>query len=427
MNILLLGSGGREHALAWKILQSKHCTHLFIASGNVGTAQCGTNVNMSANDFEAIKKFCLDNMIGMIVVGPEEPLVKGVYDFFKNDEELKNITVIGPSAKGAQLEGSKAFSKRFMQRHNIPTASYAEFTQENFDEGEKYIAEHSLPVVLKADGLAAGKGVVICETHEDALQAFKEMIINKQFGEASAKVVIEEFLQGIEASVFVLTDGKDYRIIGHAKDYKRIGEGDTGPNTGGMGCVSPVPFVDGAFMNKVEQLIIQPTVKGLTEEKIIYKGFIFFGLINVNGEPFVIEYNCRMGDPETEVVMPRLKNDLVELFIATHEGKLSEAKIEFDKRACATVVAVSGGYPGDYKKNLKISGFENLKMNDDTIVFHAGTKKVDDTIVTNGGRVLAVTSYGNDIAEAVHKSKRVLEQIHFDGMYYRRDIGYEFV
>jgi len=282
--------------------------------------------------------------------------------------------------------------------------------------------------------LAAGKGVVISETHENALKTFEEMIINKQFGEASAKVVIEEFLQGIEASVFVLTDGKDYKIIGHAKDYKRIGEGDIGPNTGGMGCVSPVPFVDDVFMNKVEQLIIQPTVKGLAAEKIVYKGFIFFGLINVNGEPFVIEYNCRMGDPETEVVMPRLKNDLVELFIATHKGKLNEVKIELDKRACATVVAVSGGYPGDYKKNLKISQFENpedseqvLKMNDDTIVFHAGTKKVNDTIVTNGGRVLAVTSYGNDITDAVNKSKKVLEQIHFDGMYYRRDIGYEFV
>jgi len=430
MNILLLGSGGREHALAWKISQSKHCTQLFIAPGNAGTLQCGNNVNMSATDFEAIKKFCSDNKIEIIVVGPEEPLVKGIYDYFNEASPTGGGwrgQLIGPSANGAQLEGSKAFSKKFMQRHNIPTASYAEFTQQNFEEGKKYIAEHSLPVVLKADGLAAGKGVVISNTHDEALSVFEEMIINKQFGEASAKVVIEEFLQGIEASVFVLTDGKDYKIIGHAKDYKRIGEGDTGLNTGGMGCVSPVPFVDDVFMNKVEQLIIQPTIKGLAEEKIIYKGFIFFGLINVNGEPFVIEYNCRMGDPETEVVMPRLKNDLVELFIATHEGKLSEVKIEFDKRSCAAVVAVSGGYPGDYKKNLKISGFQNLKLNDDTIVFHAGTKKVDDTIVTNGGRVLAVTSYGNNIADAMNKSKKVLEQIHFEGMYYRRDIGYEFV
>lgn len=430
MNILLLGSGGREHALAWKISQSKLCSQLFIAPGNAGTAQCGTNVNVSATDFEAIKKFCLDNKVEMIVVGPEEPLVKGIYDNFEAPSNLSALgkrLVIGPSSKGAQLEGSKAFSKKFMQRHNIPTAAYAEFTQQNFEEGKKYIAEHSLPVVLKADGLAAGKGVIICETHQHALDAFEEMIINKQFGEASAKVVVEEFLQGIEASVFVLTDGKDYQIIGHAKDYKRIGEGDTGPNTGGMGCVSPVPFVDDVFMNKVEQLIIQPTVKGLAKENIVYKGFIFFGLINVNGEPFVIEYNCRMGDPETEVVMPRLKNDLVELFIATHEGKLSETKIEFDERACATVVAVSGGYPGEYKKNLKISGFQNLKMDDNSIIFHAGTKKADDEIITNGGRVLAVTSYGNDIAEAVKKSKNVLEQIHFEGMYFRRDIGYEFV
>jgi phosphoribosylamine--glycine ligase len=427
MNILLLGSGGREHALAWKILQSKFHSQLYIAPGNAGTLQCGTNVNMDANEFAEIKKFCLEKKIEMIIVGPEEPLVKGVYDFFKNDELLKNVIVIGPSARGAQLEGSKAFSKKFMQRHSISTAAYAEFTFENFEQGKKYISEHSLPVVLKADGLAAGKGVVICETREDALQAFEEMIINKQFGEASAKVVIEQFLQGIEASVFVLTDGKDYQIIGHAKDYKRIGEGDTGLNTGGMGCVSPVPFVDDVFMNKVEQLIIRPTVKGLTEENIVYKGFIFFGLINVNGEPFVIEYNCRMGDPETEVVMPRLKNDLLELFITIDKGKLNDAKIEFDKRACAAVVAVSGGYPGDYKKNFKISGSENFKENDETIVFHAGTKKVDDDIVTNGGRVLAVTSFGNDIPDAVNKSKKVLEQIHFDGMYYRRDIGYEFM
>lgn len=422
MNILLLGSGGREHALAWKMAQSKHCTQLYIAPGNAGTVQCGTNINISVNDFEAIKNFCDEKQIEMIVVGPEEPLVKGIYDYF----ESWNGLVIGPSAKGAQLEGSKAFSKKFMQRHNIPTASYAEFSLKNFDEGKQYITEHSLPVVLKADGLAAGKGVVISNTHEEALSAFEEMIINKQFGEASCKVVIEQFLQGIETSVFVLTDGKDYKIIGHAKDYKRIGEGDTGLNTGGMGCVSPVPFVDELFMKKVEQFIIQPTINGLAKENITYKGFIFFGLINVNGEPFVIEYNCRMGDPETEVVMPRLKNDLVELFIALHEGKLNTVTIEFDERACAVVVAVSGGYPGEYKKSLQISGIENLKSNNDTIVFHAGTKKADDLIVTNGGRVLAVTSYGNNIADAVNKSKNILQQIHFEGMYYRSDIGYEF-
>ncbi len=427
MNILLLGSGGREHALAWKITQSKKCSHLYIVPGNAGTMQCGTNVNMSATDFEAIKKFCLDNKIEMVVVGPEEPLVKGIYDYFQNNNALKNITVIGPSANGAQLEGSKAFSKKFMQRHNIPTASYAEFSFENFNKGKKFIAEHSLPVVLKADGLAAGKGVVICNTHEEALNEFEEMIIHKQFGEASSKVVIEEFLQGIEASVFVLTDGKDYKIIGHAKDYKRIGEGDTGPNTGGMGCVSPVPFVDDLFIQKVEQFIIQPTIKGLAKENIIYKGFIFFGLINVNGEPFVIEYNCRMGDPETQVVMPCLKNDLVELFIALYEDKISAKKIEFDERACAAIVAASNGYPGEYKKNLPISKLANRQISNDTIVFHAGTKKVDDIIVTNGGRVLAVTSYGNNITDAVNKSKKVLKQIHFEGMYYRRDIGCEFV
>ncbi|HEY6976480.1 MAG TPA: phosphoribosylamine--glycine ligase [Chitinophagaceae bacterium] len=430
MNILLIGSGGREHALAWKIAQSKHCSQLYIAPGNAGTLQCGINVNIAVTDFEAIKKFCGEQQIEMIVVGPEEPLVKGIYDYFGTTEPSPSgegrVRLIGPSGKGAQLEGSKAFSKKFMQRHNIPTAAYAEFTYSDFEDGKKYIAQHSLPVVLKADGLAAGKGVVICDAHDEALLVFEEMIVHKQFGEASSKVIIEEFLQGIEASVFVLTDGKDYKIIGHAKDYKRIGEGDTGPNTGGMGCVSPVPFVDDVFMQKVEQVIIEPTVKGLRKENIVYKGFIFFGLINVNGEPYVIEYNCRMGDPETEVVMPRLKNDLVELFINLHEGKLSTTKTEFDKRACAAVVAVSSGYPGEYKKNLPISKLANEQMSGDTIVFHAGTKKIDDAIVTNGGRVLVVTSYGNNIDEAVNKSKAVLQQIHFEGIYYRRDIGYEF-
>ena len=426
MNILVLGSGGREHALAWKIIQSKHCSKLFIAPGNAGTAQCGLNVDIGVNNFEEQKKFCLENNIDMLVVGPEEPLVKGVYDFFQQDDELKHIKVIGPSANGAQLEGSKAFSKKFMLRCNIPTASYAEFDETNFEEGKKYIAQHSLPVVLKADGLAAGKGVEICDTREEALKAFEEMIMHKQFGEASAKVVIEQFLDGIEASVFVLTDGKDYKIIGHAKDYKRIGEGDTGPNTGGMGCVSPVPFVDDAFMKKVEQRIIGPTIKGLNNEKIIYKGFIFFGLISVDGEPYTIEYNCRMGDPETEVVMPRLKNDLVDLFLAVQNGSLQNIQIEFDERTYATVVAVSGGYPGDYRKNLKINKFENLKINAGTIIFQAGTKQTADGIVTNGGRVLAVTSCGDNIAEAVNRSKSVLEQIHFDGMYFRKDIGFEF-
>jgi phosphoribosylamine--glycine ligase len=337
MNILLLGSGGREHAMAWKISQSEHCDQLFIAPGNAGTSQCGKNVNIGVNDFETIKKFSIENNIELIVVGPEEPLVKGIFDYFNspNNSASEKISIIGPSGAGAQLEGSKAFSKKFMQRHNIPTASYAEFTKENFEDGKKYIQQHSLPVVLKADGLAAGKGVVISDTREEALKAFEEMIIHEQFGEASSRVVIEQHLDGIELSVFVLTDGRDYKIIGHAKDYKRIGEGDTGLNTGGMGCVSPLPFVDDAFMKKIEEKIIQPTIKGLEGEKIIYKGFIFFGLIKVNDEPFLIEYNCRMGDPETEVVLPRLKNDLVELFLSLENDTLKEAVIEFDNRACA--------------------------------------------------------------------------------------------
>lgn len=426
MNILLLGSGGREHALAWKIAQSIHCSKLFIAPGNAGTLQCGTNVNISATDFAAQEEFCIANKIGLVIVGPEEPLVKGVYDFYQNQPSLQHIPVIGPAAYGAQLEGSKAFSKKFMQRHSIPTAGYAEFTKDNFEEGKAYIAKHTLPIVLKADGLAAGKGVVISATHDDALASFEEMIINKQFGDASSKVVIEEFLNGIETSVFVLTDGKEYKIIGHAKDYKRIGEGDTGLNTGGMGCVSPVPFMDETFMQKVESTIIIPTVEGLAKENITYKGFIFFGLIKVNNEPFVIEYNCRMGDPETEVVMPRLKNDIVELFLAVHNGTIKDQAISYEDKAYATVVAVSGGYPADYKKGIVISGLDNLKNNNDSIVFHAGTKLVNDTVVTNGGRVLTVTSFGANITDAVNKSKAVLQQIHFDGMNYRNDIGYEF-
>ncbi|MBS1747612.1 MAG: phosphoribosylamine--glycine ligase [Bacteroidetes bacterium] len=428
MNILLLGSGGREHALAWKISQSKHCDHLFIAPGNAGTSSCGENVNIGVNDFEAIKKFSLDNKIDMIVVGPEEPLVRGVYDFFKNDSTTKNVIIVGPSAQGAQLEGSKAFSKHFMQRHHIPTAAYAEFTKDNFEEGKQYIRQQPTPVVLKADGLAAGKGVVIATTTKDALDAFEEMIVHQQFGEASSKVVIEAFLDGIELSVFVLTNGKDYKIIGHAKDYKRIGEGDTGLNTGGMGCVSPLPFLTDGFLQKIENKIIQPTIDGLQKENIIYNGFIFFGLIKVGDEPCVIEYNCRMGDHETEVVIPRLKNDIVELFLAMHRHTLNDEVIEFDERACATVMAVSGGYPGDYQKG-KLINFPQLQpvQNNDTIIFHAGTKlDKDNNVVTNGGRVLAVSSFGSNIADAVQISKKVLKQIHFEGMYYRSDIGYEF-
>ena len=427
MNILLLGSGGREHALAWKMAKSHHCDQLFIAPGNAGTAQFGSNVLLDINDFEAQKSFCIDHKINMLVVGPEEPLVNGVYDFFKNDNVLKNIVVVGPSKEAAQLEGSKAFSKKFMQRHRIPTAGYAEFTKENFEEGKKYLSKHELPIVLKADGLAAGKGVVICMDHAEALQVFEEMIIHKQFGDASSKVVVEEFLDGIEVSVFVLTDGKDYQIIGHAKDYKRIGEGDIGPNTGGMGCVSPVPFVDDIFMQKVEERIIQPTVAGLQKENLVYNGFIFFGLIKINDDPFVIEYNCRMGDPETEVVIPRLQTDLVAMFAAMDNGTLVDVNIYTDEKKYATVVAVSGGYPGDYRKNIQINGFADLQTNNDSIVFHAGTKiNEEGNLVTNGGRVLTVTSVAETVTDAAKKSMKVLEQIHFEGMYYRKDIGYEF-
>ena len=436
MNIFLLGNGGREHALAWKISQSYHCQKLFIAPGNAGTATVATNINISVNDFSSIKKICIENFIDILVVGPEDPLVNGIYNFLKEDDKLKNLVIVGASKQAAQLEGSKTFSKKFMQRHNIPTAAYAVFTKENFDEGKKYIAQHSLPIVLKADGLAAGKGVIIATSHNEALQIFEEMLINKQFGEASSKVVIEEFLSGMEVSVFVLTDGKNYQIIGHAKDYKRIGEGDTGLNTGGMGCVTPVPFVDDAFMQKVETKIIQPTINGLANENLVYTGFIFFGLMNVNNEPFVIEYNCRMGDPETEVVMPRLQTDLVALFAAMDNGTLADANISFSEKSFATVVAVSGGYPGEYKKNLVIQQFNNSTIQpsnneakeNGSIIFHAGTKiNNEGNLVTNGGRVLAVTSSGENISEAVAKSKKILQQISFEGMYFRKDIGYEFV
>ena len=412
--------------MAWKMVQSHHCDTLFIAPGNAGTSQYGTNLAISITDFAEIKNACLVHKIHMLVVGPEEPLVRGIYDFFRNDAQLQHIIVVGPSAEAAQLEGSKAFSKKFMRRHNIPTAGYAEFTYDLYNEGKKYISQHSLPIVLKADGLAAGKGVVIVNTHAEALQVFEEMIIHKQFGEASSKVVIEEFLRGIEVSVFALTNGQVYQVIGYAKDYKRIGEGDTGLNTGGMGCVSPVPFMDETFMHKVEERIIKPTVNGLAEENLNYHGFIFFGLMNVNGDPFLIEYNCRMGDPETEVVMPRLQTDLVALFAAMDNGTLVDTNIFFDERSCATIMAVSGGYPGEYRKDFRIDGLTDWRINNDSIVFHAGTLQKNDEVVTNGGRVLAVTSYGNTIAEAVEKSKKLLQKISFEGMYYRKDIGYEF-
>ena len=426
MNILLLGSGGREHALAWKMAASPHCTELYIAPGNPGTAQVGTNLPVSVTDFPAIRALCINHKIDMLVVGPEEPLVKGIYDFFQQDEALNGMIVVGPSKAAAQLEGSKAFSKQFMQRHGIPTAPYAEFTAETYSEGQAYIKEHSLPIVVKADGLAAGKGVVIANTHEEALRSFEQMIREQQFGEAGSKVVIEAFLTGIEVSVFVLTDGENYQIIGHAKDYKRIGEGDTGLNTGGMGCISPVPFMDELFWNKVTQRIIEPTIAGIRAEKLTYKGFIFFGLMNVQGEPWVIEYNCRMGDPETEVVMPLLQTDLVALLAAMDNGTLADTNISFFDKKAATVVAVSGGYPGAYAKNIPITGWQLAPKHPQTLVFHAGTAQADESLVTAGGRVMAVTSFGDTLGEAVQHAVATLEQIQFEGMYYRKDIGYEF-
>ncbi len=425
MNILLLGSGGREHALAWKLSQSRHCEQLFIAPGNAGTGLLGTNVALKVTDFDAIKKFVLGNHINMVVVGPEEPLVNGIVDEFARDEQLKQVMVIGPSQTGAQLEGSKAFAKKFMMRHNIPTAVYREFDESNYSEGIPYLQQHNLPIVLKADGLAAGKGVLICQSHLEASAEFELMIQQSKFGEAGKKVVVEEFLSGIELSVFVLTDGTHYVLLPEAKDYKRIGEGDTGLNTGGMGAVSPVPFADTAFMQKVEQQIITPTVNGLEKESIGYKGFVFFGLIKVEGEPYVIEYNCRLGDPETEVVMPRLKTDLVDLLEATAKGKLASVKVEEDERTACTIMAVSGGYPGSFEKGFAISGLAE-PLPDDSLVFHAGTRQENGDVVTAGGRVLCVTSYSNKISNAAKKSRHVLEHINFEGMYYRRDIGYEF-
>jgi len=425
MNILLLGSGGREHALAWKMKQSPLCNSLYIAPGNAGTSQCGQNVAIGINDFNAIATFCVANKINIIVVGPEEPLVKGIYDYITSHPQLKQVIVVGPSAAAAQLEGSKAFSKHFMKRYGIPTAGYAEFDESNYEEGKKYIAVHPLPIVLKADGLAAGKGVIIAETHHKALKVFEEMIIYKQFGSASARVVIEEFLQGIELSLFVLTNGMQYKIIGHAKDYKRIGEGDTGLNTGGMGCVSPVPFADEAFLQKCEEHIVIPTINGLQQEQLTYHGFIFIGLMNHNGQPKVIEYNCRMGDPETEVLMPRLQSDLVEMFVAMRNQQLQTINIMHDARSVATIMAVSGGYPGNYVKGKKINGLDQT-FADDVLVFHAGTTQKDGNVLTNGGRVLTVSAYGNTMAEAVATAKQSLQRISFEGMNYRNDIGYEF-
>lgn len=422
MNILLLGSGGREHALAWKMLQSEKCSKLIVAPGNAGTAQIAKNVVINPNDFNAVKQLVLAEQINMVVVGPEDPLVNGVYDFFKNDAELASIPVIGPSKYGAQLEGSKEFAKEFLVKHNIPTARYESFTAETVEKGYAFLETLNAPYVLKADGLAAGKGVLILNDLAEAKAELKNMLVDAKFGSASAKVVIEEFLSGIELSCFVLTDGKSYKILPTAKDYKRIGEGDTGLNTGGMGAVSPVPFATPEFLSKIEERVVKPTVAGLQKDNIDYKGFVFIGLIKVGDDPFVIEYNVRMGDPETEVVMPRLKSDLVEIFEAMAKQELENVSLEIDERAATTIMMVSGGYPEDYEKGKVITGIETVK---DSIVFHAGTSLRDNEVITNGGRVLAVTSYGTSYQEAIAQSYESISKINFEKMYFRKDIGFD--
>jgi len=422
MNVLILGSGGREHAFAWKIAKSSSCNQLFIAPGNAGTAEEGTNINIDVNDFENIKEFVLTENIELVLVGPEDPLVNGIYNFFKEDEQLKDISLIGPSKEGAQLEGSKEFAKEFMFRHNIPTAKYQAFTKDNLTEGYTFLESLEAPYVLKADGLAAGKGVLILNDLQQAKDELKAMVADAKFGPASSTVVIEEFLDGIELSVFVLTDGDSYKILPSAKDYKRIGEGNTGLNTGGMGAISPVPFADRFYIEKVEREIIKPTVEGLKKDNIEYKGFIFIGLINVKGEPKVIEYNVRMGDPETEVVIPRIKSDLLNLLKGIVDGTFSEKDLEITEEVATTVMLVSGGYPEAYEKGKEITGIEKVS---DSIVFHAGTKQEGEAIKTNGGRVIALTSFGENMNDALKKSFDSAEKIAFEGKYFRKDIGFD--
>ncbi|MBU3026682.1 phosphoribosylamine--glycine ligase [Zobellia galactanivorans] len=422
MNILILGAGGREHTLAWKLSQSSKLNHLFVAPGNAGTREVATNLPIGVNDFEAIKEAVLENDIDLVVVGPEDPLVNGVHDFFLNDAAIRHIPVIGPQKAGAELEGSKEFAKKFMMRHNIPTAAYQSFTSETLQQGYDFLETLQAPYVLKADGLAAGKGVVILEDIEEAKKELKTMLVDAKFGAASTTVVIEEFLSGIELSVFVLTDGEGYKVLPTAKDYKRIGEGDTGLNTGGMGAISPVPFADDSFMGKIHERIVKPTVEGLKKDNLPYKGFIFIGLIKVGEDPKVIEYNVRMGDPETEVVIPRIKNDLVDVLEAVAQGRLNEIDLELDPRTASTVMLVSGGYPEAYTKGIEIKGFEGVE---DSLVFHAGTQLKDGKVVTSGGRVMAITSYGNDFKEALATSYKNIEKIKFDKMNYRKDIGFD--
>ncbi len=422
MTILLLGSGGREHALAWKMIQSSKCSKLFVAPGNAGTAAIANNISLNILDFDALKTFALQEKVDMVVVGPEDPLVLGIYDFFQKDSSLNHIPVIGPSKVGAQLEGSKEFAKEFLVKHKIPTAAYDSFTKETVEKGCQFLETLQSPYVLKADGLAAGKGVLIIQDLEEAKTELRNMLVHAKFGNASAKVVIEEFLDGIELSCFVLTDGKNYKILPTAKDYKRIGEGDTGLNTGGMGAVSPVPFADAVLLEKIETRIVKPTIAGLQQDGIEYKGFVFIGLINVKGEPIVIEYNVRMGDPETEVVIPRLKTDLVELFQAVGNQTLNQVVLEIDERSATTIMVVSGGYPEDYEKGFEISGLENIE---DSIAFHAGTKLENGKVVTNGGRVIAITSFGESFPEAIKKSYQNIDKLHFDKMYFRKDIGFD--